>query len=770
MLMLLLAPALAQEPHVEVVFQETVPFPTELEGRRPSWRTNRYGQILLVDESGKPFAVDQAGRGLREIAVFEEPEPYRFPMKYFDRWSEDWRAVREETSVPLDQGPDFTGAVLLNRWGADRRQALARLERDGLEIWSVTPPSDVRDYPACFASVPESCLASAVTLLREYAGDPTAQKIAHAQSKKACNDGVVRACYLAATMDGGRDAAPARDCLDGDVEACAVVAGSTYAMAKLQGNSSKAAQRMLEDACNRGVAAACSEAATMFDERNLPHNAILMLDRACVSGDRAACEEVDGRRDLTFAKGIAKGCLADDPVACITLGQFLEENQLEEDLGIDAFGAWERACKAGEDNACRAMAPYVDRWGIDHERVRGATEDLRQACTDGTNAACVGAAHLLVRLDTKDPRYAEARTLYTQACQAGVIEGCLAGAEQSWVGTARKLELPDREALYGTACEAESATGCAGLGRLLARERKRTAEAVTALEKGCKLGSPRACTELGVLALDGRHTAGNDPVAVFRIACDQGEPEACYQLGRSLRGDGDAPPGSEAFALFESACAAGQMDACEAKGEGHLSRGTHYEAALAAQAFDKACDAGRTESCRQLAGLMKRGHGVERDRKAARRLLIDAGELEPIKHVRLGLRLGFLSILAADAEVVLPIPVGPAISLGGDFTYLPGTEGLSIAYLGPTLRIYPSHKARGLYFAAGWHQFRIKDDDLVVSSGFNGRVGIRVQKKLLFGGVEIGLGSIQAPNLQEAIEPVPLVAPMLGLTGGVAFL
>lgn len=763
------APAPAPTP-VEVVFQETLPFPPEL--TRPTWRTNRLGQAVLKDADGDVWLLDPAARAIRPGTAEDASKDYMFPLRYFERWSGDWVTVRDGRSQPLSEGPDFTGATLVSRWGADRRDALVRVERSGLEVWSVTPPADAPDLPACMASVPESCLASALEILREHAGDESAGKIARAQIKRACDDGVVRACFLGASLDGGPLAGLARGCLDGDAEQCASAAGQVHAEARLKGESSKAGERMLEHACTLGVAGACAEAARVFDERDLPHNALLMLDRACVTGDRSACDEVEERRDRTFAQGIARACTQTppDPIGCITLAQFLEEKPLP-DLGIDAFEAWKRACAGGEEPACRAMGPYVDRWGVDDPRVQEASAALLADCDGGSTRACVGAAHLLVRLDSRDPRYARARELYVRACEAGEVSGCLAGARQSWAGTARRLELPGSEALYTKACDAGNVEGCAGLGDVLSTQKGRIEEAVLALQKGCEGGSPSACTRLGTLVEDGRHVAVIEPVVVYTRACDAGEAEACTRLGHLRAGGEPTTPGTDAYTAYEAGCDGGNMNACEAVGLAHLARGTHYEAGVASGYFEDACDAGRMDACRELGLLYRRGHGVTRDPRRGRALLVKAGDLEPVKHLRLGARLGFLNLLGVDAEAVLPIPVGPALSVGGDFSYLPGTQDLSMVYIGPTARIYPSHGARGLYGAVGWHQFRIDaGGEVTTNAGFNGRVGVRVQKGLTFGGVEIGLASVDAPRVREIIRPIPLVVPVFGFSGGVAFL
>ncbi len=770
---------------VEVVFQERLPLPDEFEGERPTWKTNRFGQALLVDSEDKVFALDQAGRAIRLVegtGANAERSAYRFPMKYFERWDDPWLVVDGSQKMPLEDGPDFTGAFLATRWGADNREALVRLDRRALDVYSVTPPPDFQAFPTCFASVPESCLASAMTILKEHAGDPTADKVARAQIRRACNDGVVRACFIGVSLQDSKLGDAARSCLDDEPEACATVAGSVYSEARLKGQSSRAGERMLEFACDQGVPGACTEAAQMFDERELPHNALLMLDRACVSGDRNACDEVEARRDRTFAVGIAKACDKSPPdaVGCITLAQFLEDLDaapraaLEAEIGIEAFAAWERACAAGEDNACRAMAPYVDRWGIEDPRVKDATAQLLSTCDSGQTEACVGAAHLLVRLDDRDPRYARARELYSAACEAGSDIGCMEGASQNWTGSARRTELPSAEALYRTACDRDHAPACGALGDRLAGQRGRVPEAIQVLEKGCNLEDAHACTMLGTLVLDGKHNASIsmdiDPGEVFQRGCDEGDAQACFQLGRTLA-DGDvATPNSPAFAAYRTACEAGQFAGCEQTGLSHLSLDTHYEAGVAADYFDRACEAGRTDSCRELGLLYRRGRGVERDPKRARQLLVKAGQLQPVRHVRLGARLGFLNIFGVDTEVVLPIPVGPAISVGGDFSYLPG-NGLSMVYIGPTVRIYPSRSARGLYAAAGWHQFRINaKGEVTTNAGFNGRVGVRVQQNLTWGGVEIGLASVDAPRVQESIRPIPLVVPVFGVSGGIAFL
>jgi TPR repeat protein len=764
------APDAPAPARVEVVYQELLDFPPEL--TRPVWKTNRLGQALLQDQDGDVWVLDPAGRALRPAPADSELKGWTFPLKYLERWSTDWVAVRDGSSVPLASGPDFTGAYLVTRWGADRREALVRVDRKGLEVWSVTPPTDGRDLPSCLASVPESCLASGLEILREHAGDEAAAKVARSQIRRACDDGVVRACFLGVALDGGPPAALARTCMDGDAPACAAVAGQVHAAAQQEGSSSKAGERMLEHACDLGVPAACSEAARVFDERDLPHNALLMLDRACVSGDRDACDQVEDRRDRTFAAGIAKACQKDPPdaVGCLTLAQFLEEKPID-DLGIDAFEAWRRACGAGEQSACRSMGPYVDRWGVDDPRVQSAATSLLSACEAGAAGACVGAAHLLVRFDVRDPRYGQARELYVRACDAGEVSGCLAGARQAWGGVARRMELPDAETLFRKACDAGSAEGCGGLGDLLARERGGTEQAVVALEKGCEGGSPSACTRLGALVEDGRHVALIQPADVFARACADGEPEACWRLGRVRSGGEPTTPGTDAYEAYTAGCEGGNTAACEAVGMAHLERGTHYEAGVAAGYFDDACESGRMEACHELGLLYRSGLGVARDPKRGRELLVRAGELEPVRHLRLGARIGFLNLLGVDVEAVLPIPVGPAISVGGDFSYLPGSEKLSMVYVGPTARIYPSHGARGLYGAFGWHQFRINaGGEVTTNAGFNGRVGVRVQKNLTFGGVEIGLASVDAPRVQDIIRPIPLVVPVFGVSGGVAFL
>ena len=415
------------------------------------------------------------------------------------------------------------------------------------------------------------------------------------------------------------------------------------------------------------------------------------------------------------------------------------------------------------------MGYYVDRWGNSDDRVVRATTDLLAAChTDGKTHACVGAAHLMVRLPPRSDQYVQSRQMFMDACAAGEVSGCIGGASRYWVGKAKRLDGPSNLELAEAACNMDSPEGCTLLGKIHNEKRSGLDGAIEAWDKGCGLGSQSACTQVGILLLERKHPKHQEikPADQFRSACDLGDAEACYRLGLLLGPTVKIPSDTEAFDLFQQSCEAGYAEACERLGEIHLSRKTYYEAELAAGYLTSACDDRVLEGCALLSKMYKTGNGVQRDQGEARKLALKSGAIEPKKILRLGGKIGFLNFIGTEVEVMVPTPVF-GLSVGTDFSFLPGSD-LSLFYLGPTVRMYPSPKGRGLFMTVGYHQVNIAAAGLnpTTNRGFNVKFGVRSQQGAGWVSSEFGLGSMQIPVISEILAPIPVLIPMFAISGG----
>jgi hypothetical protein len=109
------------------------------------------------------------------------------------------------------------------------------------------------------------------------------------------------------------------------------------------------------------------------------------------------------------------------------------------------------------------------------------------------------------------------------------------------------------------ACEAGEREECYMLG-VRKEKRGRFDEAAVYLKRGCELGQPRACFELGGLLLAGRANAEDSPADLFVLGCEGGVAPSCERAGIALR-DSDA---ERAVALFRRGCELGSASACSA--------------------------------------------------------------------------------------------------------------------------------------------------------------------------------------------------------------
>jgi len=751
--------------------EETLPWP-EGAASEVTWATTRFQQPLLTGD-GSIWSVNPTHGEVVAAREGTTPVAYRFPENFFmleADWYIDGVAYSDSTIAEK-----FEGAYILGRWKKANQDVLLVPTKKGLEVHFVDLARHHGRFPTCDASVPETCLTYGLEILANMSEVEGAAAAANAQFVLGCQAGIGRACLEIVAHDDNEEIADiAEGCIDGDEFDCADV-GSRLLERGGDATGGYVALNILQHSCDLGLAAACRVAADhVLEKDEAIDHAIALLDSGCIHGDRAQCDDATTLRHKAFATQVAAKCTAEpaDADSCYELGKLLELEEVEH-IELHPFDAFQVSCTEGNEDACKRMGYYVDRWGLGDDRVVRATTDLLAAChTAGKSHACVGAAHLLVRLKPSSKEYAQSRELYIEACEAGEISGCIGGASHLWIKKAKRVKGPDNIELATMGCDKDSPEACNLLGKLHNQKRSGLNDAIVAWDKGCELGSMNACTQVGILLVERRHPKHKElkPADEFRRACEQGDPEGCYRLGLVLSPGVKIPSDAEAFDLFVKACDEGYSEACERLGMIHLTRKTFYEAEIAARYLTTGCNDRLLESCAELSKMYKHGNGVQKDRGEARSLALQAGTIEPRKNLRIGGKLGFLNLLGLEAEVMVPTPFF-GLSIGTDFSYLPGGSIGSIMYLGPTVRMYPSSKGRGVFMTVGYHRFTVNAlETSVTNDGFNVKFGVRSQQGVGWVSSEFGLGSMSVPVISEIIAPIPVLVPMFAMSGGFAAL
>ena len=794
---------------VRVELVGLLPWPEDFSRAEAGWEESPLGQPVLQDRDGVSWVLDvdsgaQAPSPIKPVGDRGVPQVW---------WS------LAETQWVIDSGNDIViadarytqdmmrGATRVRRFQDQIRDHLIVPEAGGLKVWSVDWPRWTPTLPTCIPQVPETCLSSGRQIYAELGGRPGGVQEASRQLGIACEGGVFRACYEALAIESPEKEEPIERCLLGEVQACHDLARERFRVEKSR--PGPLMMGLLEFACEmdasgslgerlrrlEDVGEGCMMLSQAFDTREMPDRALLTLDQACVLGRADACEEAAERRSTAFALRVVRECEDDSvPVAsaCVELGRLLQVGPVEAS-SLDDFDAFLRGCSLGEEEGCRLLGDYVDRWGIDNERVAAAEATLESACVSGEQRACLGSAHLLVRHEPRSDAYATALTVFTQSCEAGLSTACIAGARQRRIGKARKVEAPTQIEMWDSACDRFSAEGCAGYGELLSKNKRERPEAFAAWSQACDIGDSHSCTELGLLVQE-RHKMpweGEQPADDYlQRGCENGDAEGCFWLAADelpRRGE----PSEDAYLMLERSCAGDYGDGCAQLADVHLDRSTSFDDEIAAGHLSSACDNGHYDSCRILGQMYLRGKGVERDADQARELNERFKVNARRRHVRLGPTIGFPYVAGGSGEIVLPIPVGPAISFGGSYSYLPviGTalillEGDSNPDQDPSLtywdgvgRVYPNNKARGIYGGLGYHRLTATGGDLTSSlerSGASFRIGISNDNKIFFSRVELGLAQYGIIDLNDFDDDetgtFPLIQPTLGVTFGLALL
>jgi TPR repeat protein len=153
-------------------------------------------------------------------------------------------------------------------------------------------------------------------------------------------------------------------------------------------------------------------------------------------------------------------------------------------------------------------------------------------------------------------------------------------------------------------------------------------ETAALYRKACDGGDPKSCHNLGLMYNDGQGVPADRVKAayLFRHACDGGVVDSCYNLG-VMRSTGEGVPQDHAMAaaLFRTACDAGYAKGCHNLGVVYQNgQGVPQEMAQAARLFQKACDGRVAQGCFNLGLMHYEGDDVSQDMAQAARLFQSA--------------------------------------------------------------------------------------------------------------------------------------------------
>ena len=247
------------------------------------------------------------------------------------------------------------------------------------------------------------------------------------------------------------------------------------------------------------------------------------------------------------------------------------------------------------------------------------SEACARACRTGDDAACSRYGAL-----AKDADHATTLEIAKAGCEARSPAACVLGAKVAF-------DLDAAEMDYGAAM----------------------AIAGGFLERGCGLQAASACGLLGTLAIDGRGVR-KDPeraIALWTMACDAGDADACGSLGFHLERAGRV---DEAMRRHERACDGGAARSCRTLGMKHAD-GVGFEPSRerAAPFLQRACQSGDVLACANQRDVANRIYPLQRLR------------LQSFRIGHAGLRFSKMTRSKVEAKRLADAAVR-ALSRGGD--------------------------------------------------------------------------------------------------------
>jgi TPR repeat protein len=286
----------------------------------------------------------------------------------------------------------------------------------------------------------------------------------------------------------------------------------------------------------------------------------------------------------------------------------------------------------------------------------GDGPSCRAKCEAGDPESCAHYSTMLFEGDGVAMNRPEACRVGDRACAAGSAIGCNNAGQCYLMGVGFTRDLGKASERLTKGCEGGNGNACHAEGGLQA-DAGRHERALALYEKGCVLGSLKACNDLGYAIEHGQGTKVDlrRAVELYEMACKGDDSSACNNLAYCLRdGVGIGQNPSRAFELFEKACKLGNTNSCGVLGSmfadgvapvsvdedkaiplllrscddgrglhcrdlGYLyehSQHGHKDLAAALKYYGKSCDAGFGGGCNNLGVMHRLGRGTPRDDKA----------------------------------------------------------------------------------------------------------------------------------------------------------
>ena len=119
-------------------------------------------------------------------------------------------------------------------------------------------------------------------------------------------------------------------------------------------------------------------------------------------------------------------------------------------------------------------------------------------------------------------------------CDAGNLGSCANFGLMLATGFRVGKDVERGRAILERACNASDGVSCSGLGNVYESALDDPLRAADAYERGCNLGFPGACGNLGILLHDGRGRTQDLARAktLLQSACTAGDPNSCEHMAR----------------------------------------------------------------------------------------------------------------------------------------------------------------------------------------------------------------------------------------------
>ena len=197
-----------------------------------------------------------------------------------------------------------------------------------------------------------------------------------------------------------------------------------------------------------------------------------------------------------------------------------------------------------------------------------------------------------------------------KTCRKGAAESCTQLGRLEY----RQKDHPKANEWYEKGCELGDPRGCCNMGLAYWLGRgveKDFPKAGPLLAKGCDADVALCCSSFGMMHKNGQLSTLDGPglLKVFEKGCAAGDMPSCFEVG-FMKDAGDKVPRDlpNALIAYEKTCEAGNQTGCFNAGRVHRlgKEGVEYNEVKAHHYFKRACDGGFGDrACREAKGFKR---------------------------------------------------------------------------------------------------------------------------------------------------------------------